>query len=443
MKRRVLVPTVLLGACVATPSLLFAQSDTGKAKANENANNQTRAFRVSKLMDAQVQDQNGEQVGEIDELAIHPDSGKVMYAIVSTGGNFSGGGKHTAIPVGALKFTKDGDPVRLNIDKNRFKDAGEFDIAGWDNVGDVRWGRINHQFYGIEFDGSEYKGRNDSGEVTKVPLERASELLEWDVITRERKITGEVEDLVFDDSSDRVEFVVVDFEGIQNADNKRHLVPLREFRADRNEKQLALNIADNRLNDAPAFEEGKWPDLNQRQWNRDVVAYYRGNENAAPDRNPGKNPNRPNRDDDDDDKDDDDDNENEASASNPERNWVRATEYRRLFDASKMRTINGTVIDRVRFEPENHSPGIALKIKPDSNQDRELLVHLGPAWFFDHQQLQIVNNDKITVKGARADFQGDPVILATEITIGNRTMVLRDNEGNPVWDVVNRDRDNR
>jgi hypothetical protein len=60
----------------------------------------------------------------------------------------------------------------------------------------------------------------------------------------------------------------------------------------------------------------------------------------------------------------DEDDDESVSASNPERNWVRATEYSRLFDASTMRTINGTVTDRVRFEPVNHSPGFALKRAP-------------------------------------------------------------------------------
>lgn len=60
-------------------------------------------------------------------------------------------------------------------------------------------------------------------------------------------------------------------------------------------------------------------------------------------------------------------------------------------------------------------------------------VHLAPSWFLAEQDFDLTPQDKITVLGSRIKLDGEEAIVAREIKKGERTLVLRDRDGFPVW----------
>jgi hypothetical protein len=60
-------------------------------------------------------------------------------------------------------------------------------------------------------------------------------------------------------------------------------------------------------------------------------------------------------------------------------------------------------------------------------------VHLGPAAMLDEKNVTIASGDMLTILGSRITLGGKPVLLAREITRGDKTWTLRDSAGFPLW----------
>jgi hypothetical protein len=60
-------------------------------------------------------------------------------------------------------------------------------------------------------------------------------------------------------------------------------------------------------------------------------------------------------------------------------------------------------------------------------------VHLGPAAMLEEKNVIIASGDTLSVLGSRITMGGTPVLLAREITKGDRTWTLRDPAGLPLW----------
>ncbi len=61
-------------------------------------------------------------------------------------------------------------------------------------------------------------------------------------------------------------------------------------------------------------------------------------------------------------------------------------------------------------------------------------VHLGPEWYVEEQDIELLTGDRITVSGSRGIVQGRPAIIATEVRGKGRILTLRSNDGIPTWD---------
>jgi sporulation protein YlmC with PRC-barrel domain len=107
--------------------------------------------RASKIIGAHVSNPNGDSLGKIKELMVDPESGQVVYAVVSFGGILGMGNKLFAIPWQALHWVRDKHQYILNMDEAVLKDAPGFDKKHWPDSSN-RWDQLNeelNQFYHI------------------------------------------------------------------------------------------------------------------------------------------------------------------------------------------------------------------------------------------------------------------------------------------------------
>jgi len=113
------------------------------------------------------------------------------------------------------------------------------------------------------------------------------------------------------------------------------------------------------------------------------------------------------------------------------RGWGPGTPYARLFNPQTVETVSGEVVSVDKITPvKGWYYGIRLMVKTDKET---VPVHLGPGWYIENQDVQIMPKDKIQVKGSRITFNGKPAIIAEEVTKGDEVLTLRDANGFPVW----------
>jgi len=129
---------------IALGSLLLTTASF--AAKNERAD----IYRASKLIGADVENLQGEKLGDIKDVVLDPETGRITYAVLSFGGFMGLGEKYFAIPWSALtsKAGEKGDFV-LNVDKEKLKNAPGFDKNNWPNMADRHWAEQVYTYYGI------------------------------------------------------------------------------------------------------------------------------------------------------------------------------------------------------------------------------------------------------------------------------------------------------
>jgi sporulation protein YlmC with PRC-barrel domain len=105
---------------------------------------------ASTLSGDPVVNSKGEDLGKVEEIMIHVDSGRVAYAVLSFGGFLGMGNKLFAIPWEALKLDEDKHRFILDVDKEKLEHAPGFDKEHWPDMADPKWRTEIFQYYGYE-----------------------------------------------------------------------------------------------------------------------------------------------------------------------------------------------------------------------------------------------------------------------------------------------------
>ena len=116
------------------------------------ASNQSmqQVSRASKIIGTNVKNPNGDKLGDIKELVLDPESGQVVYVVVSFGGILGVGDKLFALPWKALHWTRDKEYYVLDVDKSTLKKAPGFDKKHWPDSS--KWDQLReevNEFYQV------------------------------------------------------------------------------------------------------------------------------------------------------------------------------------------------------------------------------------------------------------------------------------------------------
>lgn len=100
--------------------------------------------KASDLIGKDVHNTKNEDIGKISNLAVDPDSGRILYGVLSFRG------KQFPVPFNAMTFTPDGKKIVLNIDKEALKDSIAFTDKDWPNMVDPTWSTTVHTVYNVQ-----------------------------------------------------------------------------------------------------------------------------------------------------------------------------------------------------------------------------------------------------------------------------------------------------
>lgn len=103
--------------------------------------------KASSIIGTNVVNPKGDSLGDIKEIVIDPNTGRVAYAVVSFGGFLGMGEKLFAIPFSTFKYSVTKNEYVLDVSKERLKAAPGFDPDHWPSMADEQWNRDVYKYY--------------------------------------------------------------------------------------------------------------------------------------------------------------------------------------------------------------------------------------------------------------------------------------------------------
>ena len=104
----------------------------------------------STLSGEEVVNRQGENLGDIKDLMIDVDSGRVTYAVLEFGGFIGMGSKLFAVPLSAMELDTSNKRFILDQSKERMENAPGFDKDNWPDFADENWSNSIHSYYGVQ-----------------------------------------------------------------------------------------------------------------------------------------------------------------------------------------------------------------------------------------------------------------------------------------------------
>ena len=227
------------------------------------ASNAIRVMRASQLIGKNVENAQGENLGEIKDLVIDINNQRVFYAILEFGGFLGLGEKLFAYPVRSFnQLSADTDKLVLNVAKDKLKAAPGFARDKWPDW--LKYGKQVDKYYG-----ETVKLKS----IANQKLVRASELIGKDVNDRAGKDMGEIDDMVVNMNSGEIHYAVLAFDQSWNLKDKLISLPLRAFNYVANDKDLILNIDRESVDTKRAYKNDSWPDINDHNYRAETDRY--------------------------------------------------------------------------------------------------------------------------------------------------------------------------
>ena len=78
-------------------------------------------------------------LGDIREIMLDMESGKIVYAVLSFGGVLGLGEKLFAVPWGELALDTENNRFILNVEKDKLENASGFDKNNWPKLANPFW----------------------------------------------------------------------------------------------------------------------------------------------------------------------------------------------------------------------------------------------------------------------------------------------------------------
>ena len=103
--------------------------------------------KASHIIGKDVVNPEGDSLGDIKEVMVDPNTGRIAYAVVSFGGFLGLGEKLFAVPYTALDYDHQDNEYVLDVPKEELKNAPGFDPQHWPSMADERWNREVYNYY--------------------------------------------------------------------------------------------------------------------------------------------------------------------------------------------------------------------------------------------------------------------------------------------------------
>jgi sporulation protein YlmC with PRC-barrel domain len=228
------------------------------------------------IVGKKVENPQGENLGNIEEVVIDAATGDLAYAVLAFGGFLGLGEKLFALPWSTLKQAAN-DTFTVPLTEAQIKKAPGFDKADWPSMEDKHWGDTIHAYYGQPPYWTKRLPAEETRDVSQqvTPrLVRSSHILRSEVMNPERQFLGNIEDVVLDAGTGKVVYAVLSFGEFLNLGGKWFAVPWRALKPSPGFGTFTLDVQKEKLVDAPGFDKNQWPDMGNPTWASTVRDYW-------------------------------------------------------------------------------------------------------------------------------------------------------------------------
>jgi sporulation protein YlmC with PRC-barrel domain len=275
----------LIASAIVLPSIALAQTNpppggttpTGTTATTPRTSTHrpwnepaSRWQKGSDVIGKDVQTASGEDIGDVEDVIVDVDSGRVLYMIVSCEG------RSCAIPPSALTLPADAKKFTVSFSKEQLK-TYSFDKKSYPNFGDRDWAGQIHSHYGQ----TPYWERAGMPADDKHPWYRftthwykGSDLIGMNVKNPQNEDLGKIEDLVLDPDGGRVIYAVLSFGGFLGMGDKLFAVPMSSLDPSADNKFLTFNVDKDRLKNASGFDKKNWPNMADQRWATETHTFY-------------------------------------------------------------------------------------------------------------------------------------------------------------------------
>lgn len=342
--------------------------------------------KASDLIGKDIKNREGTDMGDVNELAIDLHSGRVAYAVVSFGGFLGIGDKLVAVPFRALKPGPKGDYLMLDVPKEKLEKAPNFDKDKWPDMDDDEWGRTVHGFYGVD----PYWSEGGRGPIGRVGGD--TRIGDRDLDRNRGRLGGEIAD---------ASFLVQKFNPATMTTVTGRVVNV--------ERPLAGGREGTNYGPTGGVETGRTGAGADRPADRTGVA---DRERMG------------------------DDHKTKLGSDAMKAGGAPVCITLRTETAVGGAGDTGRVGETGRTgEPgrtgETGRTGQIGGVGAAGSQT--VKVYLAPSQFLETQNLNLDQNDQLTVTGSRVDVHGDTAIIATQVRKADQVVKLRSDNGAPVW----------
>jgi sporulation protein YlmC with PRC-barrel domain len=237
------------------------------AAAGSSVNDPPGLWVASDLIGLEVVSQEGDDLGKIEDVVVHPGGGP-SYAVLSFGGWLGMGDKLFAMPWTVLR-TVEADTAKkgsarslvLPLDEKQLKAAPGFDPDNWPAMANPDWTRDVDTFYAGAVNPNAGKPVAGVARPKQVLTWRVTELTGTEVETPTGEELGEIEEVAIDYNG-RVCYVALSVGGFLGVGDRLVGVPWDSLvfaleGDDGDEKLITLASTKERLEQAPQFKAGK------------------------------------------------------------------------------------------------------------------------------------------------------------------------------------------
>jgi sporulation protein YlmC with PRC-barrel domain len=116
---------------------------------------------------------------------------------------------------------------------------------------------------------SKVKGTHDIRHVMS-----ASSLTGDSVVNSRGDTLGTIEDIMIHIDSGRIAYAVLSFGGFLGMGDKLFAIPWEALTLDEDNKQFVLDVAKEKLENAPGFDKSNWPDMADPQFGKEIYGFY-------------------------------------------------------------------------------------------------------------------------------------------------------------------------
>jgi sporulation protein YlmC with PRC-barrel domain len=116
--------------------------------------------------------------------------------------------------------------------------------------------------------------KSSSGGGPGPALMGADTLIGNEVYNQKDENLGDIKEIMLDMHNGRVAYAVLSFGGFLGMGGKLFAVPWNALTLDTKHKRFVLNVAKERLKQAPGFDKDKWPNMVDQVWAKEIHSYY-------------------------------------------------------------------------------------------------------------------------------------------------------------------------